>query len=153
MHISSSWLIFWITLMTLMDFQYQIILTSLGRIIPGHNVFLKYIVEFHLLMFCLKFLYHVKISSRFLLHLFLNLLTVRVQAEAGERERVRESQASSALSVQRTAVGAQTWNREIVTWADTKSWMPNRLNHTGAPHVCILSLPSSRWGWLTSKQL
>ena len=55
-------------------------------------------------------------------------------AEEGQRQRQRESQGGSTLSVDPDMglnLTAADW--EIMTWADIKSQMLNKLNHPGAP--------------------
>ena len=53
-----------------------------------------------------------------------------------EREE-REFQAVSVLSAE-PDVGLEPTNHEIMTWAETKSWMLNQLSHPGAPEEVFL---------------
>ena len=53
-----------------------------------------------------------------------------------EREGDRESHSGSMLSAQNPTWGSHSWNREIMTWAETKSQTLNWLNHPGTPPVC-----------------
>ena len=56
------------------------------------------------------------------------------------RERGRERESSSRLPMEhRASYGAHSQNPEIVIWAKTKGWTPNRLSHPGAPHgdLCV----------------
>ena len=50
-----------------------------------------------------------------------------------EREGKRESQAGSTLLAESPVQGSNSQNREITSWAETKSQMLNRLSHPGAP--------------------
>ena len=53
------------------------------------------------------------------------------EQEGAEREGERESQSGSTLSVQ----SPELPNSAIVTWADIKSQMLNRLSHPGTPMI------------------
>ena len=51
------------------------------------------------------------------------------------REKGGGSQANSELSTEPdTGLSPSTWNRDL-TWAETKSWTPNRLCHPGTPRI------------------
>ena len=67
----------------------------------------------------------------------------QVWAGKGQRERGRESRASSVLS-EEPDTGLDLTNREIMTWAKINSQMLNRLSHPGAPgcHSFLRSHPS-----------
>ena len=56
------------------------------------------------------------------------------RAGEGEREGERENpKQASALSARSLMQGSNSWIPEIMTWAETKSWILNRMSHPGAP--------------------
>ena len=59
----------------------------------------------------------------------------RERAWAGAGAEIEgEFQAESLLSME-PDTGARSHNPEIMTWAETKSWMLNRLSHPGIPVI------------------
>ena len=75
----------------------------------------------------------------FLKKIFLSLFILRERASRGGAEGERIPSRLRAVSTEAT-VGVKPMNREIMTWAKTKSWIPNHLSHPGTPRSNILNL-------------
>ena len=76
------------------------------------------------------------VHLRLFVYLFVYLF-IYLEHEWGrgrERGKERESQADPSLNAE-PHVGLRTTNREIMTWAETKSQTPNWLHHPGVPGI------------------
>ena len=69
-------------------------------------------------------------------------LFMKASGGGAERKGENESQAGFALSAQSPLRGLnpQTPGHEIMTWAENKSWMLNRLSHPGVPWMKTILL-------------
>ena len=66
---------------------------------------------------------------------YLFILRERESMSREGRQREKERIASRLHAVSSESnTGLDLTNQEIMTWAETKSWTPNRLSHPGAPH-------------------
>ena len=84
---------------------------------------------------CIYLCMYVLIYLFIFLSLFLESEHACAWAEKGQREREREAQVGSALSVQSLMWGLSSQVHEIMTWAQMKSQMFNQLSHPGMPVV------------------
>ena len=77
-------------------------------------------------------------SSSYLLF-FVFIFNVYFWAWERKRESEREFHAGSALSAQSPMWGLNSWNCEIMTWAETKNWTRNWLTPPppGAPKITL----------------
>ena len=63
-----------------------------------------------------------------------------MSAGEGQRERERERIQSRLHTVSMEPdAGLKLTKHEIMTWAKTRSWTPNGLNHPGAPPLTLLN--------------
>ena len=86
-----------------------------------------------------------------LLNIYLFVLrgSEHVSGGEGQRERERESQAGSTFSVVWSPIWTLSHDREIMTWAEVKSWMLNWLGHPGTP-IIYCQIGIILYGYTTS---
>ena len=84
--------------------------------------------HFHISNLCFFFILR---CTRGYWYYFLMFIYLFEKVGEEQRERERESQAGSLLSVQSLNTWLTLMNHEIMTWAETKSWTPNQLSHAG----------------------
>ena len=69
----------------------------------------------------------------------------------GQRERRRERISSRLHTVSgEPKVGLELTKGEIMTWAQNKSWMLNRLSHPGAPEIALKVTSEARSSQLSN---
>ena len=91
----------------------------------------------------LVFLFFFFLFLRFIYLLDTPTHTAHNRGERSRGSRERKSPAGSLLRA-RSLMQAQCHNPEILTWAETKSWLLNWLSHSGTPRLVFFKL---QW-WL-----